>query len=48
VRETVIPLATDAEWLAAMSAAAGGTGHRDAAGTVAAAALALAQERRKS
>ncbi|TWS25847.1 undecaprenyldiphospho-muramoylpentapeptide beta-N-acetylglucosaminyltransferase [Tsukamurella sputi] len=48
VRESVIPLATDAERLAAMSAAAGGTGHRDAAGTVAAAALALAQERRKS
>lgn len=48
VRETVIPLAGDAERLAAMSAAAGGTGHRDAAGTVATAALALAQERRKS
>ncbi|KXO87956.1 UDP-N-acetylglucosamine--N-acetylmuramyl-(pentapeptide) pyrophosphoryl-undecaprenol N-acetylglucosamine transferase [Tsukamurella pulmonis] len=48
VRETVIPLAGDAARLAAMSAAAGGTGHRDAAGTVAAAALALAQERRKS
>ena len=46
VRETVVPLAGDAERLAAMSAAAGGTGHRDAAGTVAAAALALAQERR--
>lgn len=48
VRETVIPLAGDAERLAAMSAAAGGSGHRDAAGTVAAAALALAQERRTS
>ncbi len=48
VRETVIPLAGDAARLAAMSAAAGGTGHRDAAGTVAAAALALAQERRTS
>lgn len=48
VRETVVPLAGDADRLAAMSAAAGGTGHRDAAGTVAAAALALAQERRTS
>ncbi|WP_336671366.1 undecaprenyldiphospho-muramoylpentapeptide beta-N-acetylglucosaminyltransferase [Tsukamurella sp. USMM236] len=48
VRETVIPLAGDAGRLAAMSAAAGGSGHRDAAGTVAAAALALAQERRTS
>ena len=48
VRETVIPLAGDPERLAAMSAAAGGSGHRDAAGTVAAAALALAQERRTS
>ncbi|MCS3782222.1 UDP-N-acetylglucosamine--N-acetylmuramyl-(pentapeptide) pyrophosphoryl-undecaprenol N-acetylglucosamine transferase [Tsukamurella ocularis] len=48
VREKVIPLAGDAERLAAMSSAAGGTGHRDAAGIVAAAALALAQERRTS
>jgi UDP-N-acetylglucosamine--N-acetylmuramyl-(pentapeptide) pyrophosphoryl-undecaprenol N-acetylglucosamine transferase len=42
VRTTVLPLATDATRLTAMSAAAAGLGHRDAAGTVAAAALALA------
>ncbi|WP_376766490.1 undecaprenyldiphospho-muramoylpentapeptide beta-N-acetylglucosaminyltransferase [Tsukamurella spumae] len=48
VRETVIPLAVDGERIAAMGAAAAGLGHRDAAGTVAAAAIALAQERRKS
>ncbi|GAB3127744.1 undecaprenyldiphospho-muramoylpentapeptide beta-N-acetylglucosaminyltransferase [Tsukamurella serpentis] len=47
VRETVIPLAGDAGRLTRMGAAAAGTGHRDAAGTVAAAAIALAQGRRK-
>ncbi|WP_019204260.1 undecaprenyldiphospho-muramoylpentapeptide beta-N-acetylglucosaminyltransferase [Tsukamurella sp. 1534] len=46
VRETVIPLAGDADRLRRMGAAAAGTGHRDAAGTVAAAALALAEKGR--
>ncbi|GIZ95651.1 UDP-N-acetylglucosamine--N-acetylmuramyl-(pentapeptide) pyrophosphoryl-undecaprenol N-acetylglucosamine transferase [Tsukamurella sp. TY48] len=45
VRETVIPLAADADRLAAMGAAAAGTGHRDAAGTVAATALDLGGRR---
>ncbi|ADG79246.1 UDP-N-acetylglucosamine--N-acetylmuramyl-(pentapeptide) pyrophosphoryl-undecaprenol N-acetylglucosamine transferase OS=Tsukamurella paurometabola (strain ATCC 8368 / DSM / CCUG 35730 / CIP 100753 / JCM 10117 / KCTC 9821 / NBRC 16120 / NCIMB 702349 / NCTC 13040) OX=521096 GN=murG PE=3 SV=1 [Tsukamurella paurometabola] len=45
VRDTVIPLAADPARLAAMGAAAAGTGHRDAAGTVAASALDLGGRR---
>ena len=45
VRETVLPLATDPQRLAAMAAAAAGLGHRNAAGTVAAAALRLGARR---
>ncbi|MDF0532463.1 undecaprenyldiphospho-muramoylpentapeptide beta-N-acetylglucosaminyltransferase [Tsukamurella sp. 8F] len=43
VRDTVAPLALDGDRLAAMGTAAAGCGHRDAAGTVAAAALDLAR-----
>ncbi|GAA4399487.1 UDP-N-acetylglucosamine--N-acetylmuramyl-(pentapeptide) pyrophosphoryl-undecaprenol N-acetylglucosamine transferase [Tsukamurella soli] len=44
VRDTVVPLAQDGDRLARMGAAAAGCGHRDAAGTVAAAALELAAQ----
>ncbi len=47
IRSDVLPLLLDSERLAAMSIAAGASGHRDAAATVAAAALRLAREARR-